>query len=58
MDEGGGLERLAGLLLGKLLGGQPTQLLVNERQELLGGVWIALLDGVQDLRDLAHRKLG
>src|SRR5262249_1477842 len=34
--------------------GQPAQLLVDQRQELAGGVWIALLDGPEDLGHLAH----
>jgi hypothetical protein len=33
---------------------QLSQLVVDERQELLGGVRIALFDGRQDARDLAH----
>ena len=37
MDQGRGLEGLPGLLLGQLLGGQPPQLVVNQREELLGG---------------------
>ena len=37
VDQGGGLQRLAGLLLGQLLGRQLAQLVVDQRQELLGG---------------------
>src|SRR5262249_39618818 len=54
VDQGGSLERLARCLLGHLLGGQPPQLVVNQRQQLLGGVRVALLDGVQDASDLTH----
>ena len=36
MHQGRGLERLAGLLLGQPLGGQPPQLVVDQGQELLG----------------------
>ena len=38
-------ERLAWFLLGQLLRRQLAQLVVNERQELLRGVRIALLNG-------------
>ena len=37
VDQGGGLKRLAGLLLGQFLGGELAQLVVDQRQELLGG---------------------
>ena len=55
VDQGGGLERLARLLLGQLLGRQLAQLVVDERQELLGGVRVALLDRVQHPGDRVHR---
>jgi hypothetical protein len=45
MDQGRGLERLPGLFVGQLLGSQAAQLVVDQRQELLGGVRVALLDG-------------
>ena len=45
MDEGGGLERLAGLLLGQLLRRQVAKLVVDQRQEPARGVRVALLDG-------------
>ena len=48
VDQGGGLERLAGLLLGQLLGRQLAQLVVDQRQELLGRLRVALLDGRED----------
>ena len=54
VDQGRRLERLAGLLLGQLLRGQPAQLVVDQRQELLGGLRVALLDGGQDARDFGH----
>ena len=34
MDQGGGLERLAGLLVGQPRGGELPQLVVDERQQL------------------------
>jgi len=56
VDQGGRLQRLAGCFLGKLLGRQAAQLVVDQRQQLAGGVRIALLDGVQDLSNFVHRK--
>ena len=56
VDQGRGLERLAGLLLGQLLGRQLAQLVVDQRQELLGGVRVALLDGRQDAGDVVHGR--
>jgi hypothetical protein len=56
VDKGGRLERLAGLLLGQLLRRQPAQLVVDQRQQLLGGVRVALVDGGQDAGDFVHRR--
>jgi hypothetical protein len=38
VDQGRRLERLAGLLLGQLLGRQLAQLVVDQRQQLRGSV--------------------
>src|SRR5262249_42960819 len=54
VDQGGGLERLPGGLLGHLVCGEFAQLVVDEEQELPGGVRVALLDGRQDAGDVAH----
>ena len=35
---------------------QLPQIVMDERQELLGGRGIALLDGGEDLRDVAHGR--
>src|SRR5262249_29727136 len=56
VDQGGGVEGLPGLLLRHLLGSEPAQFVVDQRQELLGGVRIALFDGGQDTCDLAHEE--
>src|SRR5262249_25422231 len=56
VDQGRGLEGLADLLVGHLLGRQPPQLVIDERQELLGGVLIALLQGPEDAGDLVHKN--
>ncbi len=53
-DQGCGLKCLPRFLLRNLLRRQFAQLLVDKRQELLGGVLVALLDGRQDSRDLTH----
>jgi hypothetical protein len=45
---------LAGRFLDQLLGGQLAELVVDQRQELLGGVRVALLDGGQDLGNVTH----
>jgi len=57
MDQSGGLERLPRPLLCQFLSGQLAQLIVNQRQELAGGMGIARGHGLQDLRDLAHQAL-
>jgi hypothetical protein len=56
VDQGRGLERLPGLLLGEFLRRELAQLLIDQGQELLRGVRIATLNGGQDLRNLAHRR--
>src|SRR5439155_465134 len=43
-----------GLLLGELLGGEAAQAVVDQRQQLLGRVGVALLDGGQNARDVSH----
>src|SRR5262249_21188977 len=54
VNQGGGLERLSRLLVGQLLGGELAQLVVDQRQELLCGRGVALLDGGQDAGDFTH----
>ncbi len=54
MHQGRGLERLAGRLLSEFLGRQLAQLIVNQREELRGGVGIAFFDGGQDTGNLVH----
>jgi phosphoribosylaminoimidazole carboxylase (NCAIR synthetase) len=53
VDEGGGLQGLAGRFVGHLGGGQLAQILIDERQQLLGGLRVALLDPVEDKCDFA-----
>jgi hypothetical protein len=56
VDQGRGLKRLAGRLLGEPVRGQPAQLVVDQRQQLFGRVRLAVRNGVQDAGDLAHKR--
>jgi hypothetical protein len=51
-----GLERLAGCFTGKLLRGQTAQFGVDQREQLLCGPRIALLDGREDSGNVIHRR--
>src|ERR1700722_16744750 len=57
VHQGRGPQRLAGGLLGHLVGSQLPQFFVDEGQELFGRVGIALLDCGKDSRDFAHNGL-
>ena len=48
------LKRLAGLFLRHLLGGQLAQLVADDREKLIGGLGVAVLDGGEDSGDVAH----
>src|SRR5262249_34666889 len=54
MDEGRGLERLPGLFAGQPLRREPAQLVVDQRQELLGRLCFTALDRRKDARHLVH----
>ena len=56
MDQGGRLQGLAGLLLREPSDGQPAQLIVDQRQELVARFRVTLLDGREDLHDIVHGK--
>ena len=56
MNQRGGLESVAGTFARHLVRGQPAQFVIDERQQLLGGLGLALLDGFEDARDVAHKK--
>src|SRR5262245_27750418 len=51
-----GLERLSRLLVRQLRGGQLPQFVIDERQELLGGLRIAGVDLREDACHVAHRR--
>jgi hypothetical protein len=54
VDQGRGLEGLAGPFLSEPLGRKLAEFVINQRQELVGGARIALLDGREDVGDFAH----
>jgi hypothetical protein len=54
VDQGGGPERLARILVGQARRGNLPQFVVDERKQLCGGLWVAGLDRCQDLRDIGH----
>ena len=56
MNQGGGLKRLPWLLPGHPLGRQLTKLVVDEGEQLLRRLGIALLDRTKDLGDVAHQR--
>ncbi len=56
MDKGGGIECLPRLFAGQHAGRQPTQFAVDQGQQLVGRVWIASLNGIQDTRDVGHKS--
>ena len=54
VDEGGGLERLAGLLVGQPAGGERPEFVVDERQEVGGRVGVAGRGGVEESGEVTH----
>ena len=56
VDQGRRLERLPRLLPGELLRRQLAQLVVDQRQQLLGGGRVALFNGRQDQGYIIHNQ--
>jgi hypothetical protein len=54
VDQGRGLERLAGLLLGQFLSGQPAELVIDKRQNMRSRLRIALFNRTKDAGDVVH----
>jgi hypothetical protein len=54
VNQGGGLERLTGGFVRHPGGRQFTQFLIDQREQFVGGLGIASLDGRQDARYIAH----
>jgi hypothetical protein len=48
VDQGRGLERLTGVFEGQPTRGQASKLVVDQRQEIAGGLPIAQADGIED----------
>ena len=55
MHQRGGLQRLSGCFVRHLRRRQLAQLLIDQREQIPGGLLVAVLDRVEDLRDVAHR---
>jgi hypothetical protein len=56
MNEGGGLQSLARGFVRHSMRGKLAQFVVNERKQFLSGLGLALLQAVEDARDLAHER--
>jgi hypothetical protein len=54
VEEGNGLQSLAGLLAGKLLRGQVAKLGIDQGQQFLRNASFAPLDGRDNLCEIAH----
>jgi hypothetical protein len=54
MDKSSGLEGVARLLPGHPRSREPALFVVDEREQLLRGVWVALFDGGEDLCDVGQ----
>jgi hypothetical protein len=54
VNEGRRLESLSGLLVCQALSGEAAQFGVDQRQELVGGLRVALDNGIEDVRHVRH----
>src|SRR5665213_2541368 len=50
VHQGGRLQRMSGRFSGHAMPGQLAQLIINQRQQLAGGLGLATVDGLEDLR--------
>lgn len=57
MDERRRLQRLPGFFLSQLLSGQPTKFVIDERQQLVRRLFIALAGGFQKLGHFVHCEI-
>lgn len=48
------MQSLARGFLGQPMRSEMAQLLIDQWQQLIGGMGIAMLDGIQDARDVTH----
>ncbi len=56
MDQGGGLQCLPWLFPGQLRGGELSQLVIDQRQQLLGGSRVASFDLGENSSNLFHHR--
>ena len=54
VDQGRRIERVAGSLVGHCCAAEPPQLVVDQRQQLAAGLSIALVDRLEQPRDVGH----
>ena len=54
MHQRGGLQRLSGFLIGHADDGQLAQFLIDQRQQLIGRLRIARINGVEQLGNVGH----
>jgi hypothetical protein len=54
MHQRGGLQRVVGSFAEHLAGRQLSQLLIDQRQQPLGRLWVAPLDLLKNLCDVGH----
>jgi len=55
VDQCRGLKCLTWLLMSHFFSGQPSQLVINQRQKLLGRPEVALLNRTEDAGDFVHK---
>jgi hypothetical protein len=48
MHQGGGLKRVTRCVLGHLIGGEFAQFRIDQWQQFIGGLWVAMLDGFKN----------
>ena len=54
VDEGGGLERMAGSFVGHLLRRQTAEFFVNDREKFGGGFWTTVFHPFQNMSELTQ----
>jgi hypothetical protein len=54
VDERGGLQRLVGGFTGHFRRRQFAQFAIDQRQQFIGGLWVAVLDGLKNARYVAN----
>jgi hypothetical protein len=57
MNERRRLECVPRFFLRQAPRGEPAQLVVDQRQKLIRGVWFALLDRIQNARDFTNGNM-